>query len=153
MHRSAFRKKPQMQQQRPQQAAPAAPARVDLDDIRAQIANISREVAASVSSLAKDNTDVTVPADIDKSLKLVHERLDRLERNVKEVEAQQKRMAMAFSNAMLKMTDKVEKIAGGEDSTFSLAHSLEKLIDVLSNRKVSFKRNADGEISEAEVGV
>ena len=52
-------------------------------------------------------------------------------------------METNFSNALLKMSDRVSKISGGEDSEFSLAHSLEELIKVLS-QPVDIVRDNDG---------
>ena len=100
--------------------------------------------------LAAPKEDISVPGDIAASLRLVHGRLDRLERQQKEQETQLRKMATTFSNALLKMGEKVEKIAGVEDSSFSLAHSLEKLINVLGSRKFRFKRNADGDMVSME---
>jgi hypothetical protein len=70
-----------------------------------------------------------------------------------EVENQTKRMASTFSNAILKLADKVEKISGGEDSSFSLAHSLEKLLQVLTARKLRFIRDSNGDLTGAEVTI
>lgn len=100
--------------------------------------------------LAAPQEDISVPKDISVSLGKIHNRLDRLERNQEQVEAQAKRMATTFSSAILKLADKVEKIAGGEDSSFSLAHSLEKLLQVLSARKLRIIRDSNGDMVGVE---
>lgn len=153
MHRSAFRtKKPAMRGGQPEKAAPTT-ASNDLDDIRSQIAELSKDIRplrASMESLAAPSDDISVPSDIDKSLKSLHSRLDKIEGSIEELEAQQRRMSTTFSNAILKLADKVEKISGGEDSSFSLAHSLEKLIKVLESRKIRIIRDKDGDMTGLE---
>lgn len=101
---------------------------------------------ADISSLRLPPDDISVPADLAKSLKLVHARLDRLESLQKEVEAQALKAQTAFSNALLTLTGKIEKISGGEDSKFSLAHTLEELIRVMRAPK-SIKRDAEGNMN------
>ncbi len=105
---------------------------------------------AGIASLSAPKAPDTVPADIAQSLRLIHNRLDRLERGQAEIESQAKRMATTFSNAILKLADKVEKIAGVEDSSFSLAHSLEQLVGVLTNRRLRIIRDGDGNMAAVE---
>jgi hypothetical protein len=96
------------------------------------------------------NIRVSGGADFSKSLQAILNELERVRENQKRMEEAQQRMATAFANALLKLGEKVEKIAGGEDSSFSLAHSLEKLIDVLNNRKFRIKRDSDGNMISLE---
>lgn len=127
--------------------------RHELDEIREQIAGLTPKIVSlksSVDVLSKPKEDVSVPGDIAKSLRLVHGRLDRLESQQKEQDSQIKKATETFSNAILKMADKLEKIAGGEDSKFSLAHSLEKLLTVLQTRKLRIIRDNDGNMVAVE---
>ena len=134
----------------------AAKADLDLDEIKEQIVNLTKalspikETVAAVADKMKDKKDPKVPADVDKSLKMLHSRLDKIENQVDILADNQKRMATTFSSAIMALTDKIEKIAGGEDSEFSLSHSLEKLIDLLSNRKLKIVRNNDGDMVGVE---
>lgn len=157
MHRSNFRAK--RESSRLKEDAPqtrqAPSTSLDISSIREEISSLGAKIAPiamTVETLAAPKRDVSVPGDIAKSLDLIHARLDRLERVQKEQNTNQKRAETAFSNAILKMADKVEKISGGEDSEFSLAHSLEKLIQVLSARKYHVTRDRDGNMVEFEVG-
>jgi len=157
MHRSSFRAPKfagQVRQERVQPVVP--PLKGELDGLREQIENISRRLVpltSSVARLAAPREDVSIPADVAQSLKLVHGRLDRLERELAEAESSRKKMAATFSNAILKMGDKVEKIAGVEDSSFSLAHSLEKLLKVLSSRKLRIIRDSNGDMVAVETEI
>lgn len=155
MHRSNFRPRnrfaPVATKAAPKEAAPL-PSR-ELEAIKEQIANVSRDLSplrANVERLAAPKEDISVPGDIAQSLRLVHGRLDRLERQQREQDDQLKKMATTFSNALLRMGDKVEKISGGEDSSFSLAHSLEKLLAVLTSRRLRIIRDKDGNMAAVE---
>lgn len=160
MHRSNFRvrrKLGTLERARPvaQEAAKAAKSD-ELAELREQIENVAKTLSpltANVERLAAPKEDISVPADIGKAIQLAHNRLDRLEAQQKEALSELRRMATTFSNALLRMGDKVEKIAGGEDSSFSLAHSLEKLISVLSSRKMRVVRDSDGNMVELEMKV
>ena len=108
--------------------------------------------AKAVSSLRQklETSRVNSGADFDKSLKAILSILERIEARQAELESNQTRMSTTFSNAILQLADKVEKISGGEDSSFSLAHSLEKLIGVLTNKKLKIIRDKDGNMSALE---
>lgn len=152
MHRSNFRTRKSLSlKQEPKAQAAGSPK--ELDAIREQIENVSKRLSpltASVERLAAPKEDISVPKDIAQALRLAHSRLDRLESQQEQMLGEVRRMATAFSNAILKLSDKVEKICGGEDSSFSLAHSLEKLIETLENRKFRIKRDKDGNMTELE---
>jgi Mg2+ and Co2+ transporter CorA len=149
MHRSSFRAKKQFSAATT--AASKSPS--ELTEIREQIANLSQSLSplrANVERLAVPKTDISVPKDIARTLGEIQNQLNRLERRQAETEAQTKRMATTFSNAILKLADKVERISGGEDSSFSLAHSLEKLLAVLSSRKLRIIRDSHGDMVGVE---
>jgi ABC-type transporter Mla subunit MlaD len=150
MHRSNFRVKKPLGTPIPSREAPkAAPPDTFLRDLKEQIANLARDIdplKANVERLAAPKKDIAVPADVARSLGEAHNRLDRVEKNLAQIEAQLKKMSTTFSNALLRMGDKVEKISGGEDSSFSLAHSLEKLISVLASQKLDIIRDSDGDM-------
>lgn len=121
-----------------------------MDELREQIANISKDITplrSSVERLATPKKGVSVPEDVAQSLGEAHNRLDRVEKELDQVNKQLQRMSNTFSNALLKLGDKVEKIAGVEDSSFSLAHSLETLINVLTHRKLNIIRDKDGNMA------
>lgn len=153
MHRSSFRPQRRLagDLHKPK-VAPPAPDR-DLDGIREQIENVTKTLSplrASVERLAAPKQDISVPSDIAQALRLAHGRLDRVEKQQEAMLSELRRMASAFSNAILKLSDKVEKISGGEDSSFSLAHSLEKLLAVLTSRKLRIIRDSNGDMVEVE---
>lgn len=119
----------------------------DLDSIREQIENVSRKLSpltASVERLSAPKEDISVPADISQSLRQVHGRLERLERELREVESQSKRMAQTFSSAILRLSEMVEKHDG------ALAHSLDKLLGVLTCRKLRIIRDSNGDMVAVE---
>ena len=125
----------------------------ELGAIKEQIANLSSMMRSDMDALASKlapKDDVSVPADINQSLRSLHSRLDKIERQYEVLAKNQKQMATTFSNAILKLTEKVEKISGGEDSEFSLAHSLEQLISVLESRKFKIVRDNDGNMVRLE---
>ena len=154
MHRSSFRTKKQSTFSVPVREAAKSARPDELAQIREQIQNLNRSlapVASTVERLAVPKKDISVPEDIALTLGEIQNQLNRLERRQAEIETQTKRMATTFSNAILKLADKVEKISGGEDSTFSLAHSLERLLGVLSSRKLRIIRDSNGDMTEVEV--
>ncbi|HEY6022055.1 MAG TPA: hypothetical protein VIY48_19960 [Candidatus Paceibacterota bacterium] len=149
MHRSAFR--PRKAAVSLREVASPANGKDHSDDfaaLREQIANITSSIGplrGTVEKLAAPKEDVTVPGDISQSLKLVHNRLDRLEQENQRIADQQQKMATTFSNALLKLSDKVEKYEG------ELAHSLDKLTQVLSARKLRIIRDNNGDMASVEV--
>ena len=153
MHRSSFRvlKQPVRLEQPTTTRVP--PPSDELKAIRDEIGSLCAKLSpiqGTLDSLKARKDDVTVPADIAKSLQLVHGRLDRLEAHEKAADERAQKAITTFSNAILKLSDKVEKISGGEDSKFSLAHSLEKLIEILMTRSMRIIRNDDGDMIAVE---
>lgn len=163
MHRSNFRAKKQSltsghsydhtPQQGPSGQEP--PVNDQLEALQEQIQYVCDKLlpmkGALETLLAQQRHDNdTVPEDLGKAIRSVLERLDRLERNQAKTSDQFGKMQTTFSNALLKMGDQVEKISGGVDSEFSLAHSMETLIDVLSNRKYRVIRDNDGNMAKLE---
>ena len=160
MHRSNFR--PRRQQgdagqpvKSEQPAQSPSVAAQDVDSLREQIVNITRSLTpmrAAIDTLVEieKSDNIAVPKDMAKSIHLMHERLSRVERQQEKAFEQAKKVETTFSNALLKMGDKVEKISGGEDSEFSLAHSLEKLMEILNSRKYRIIRDAEGNMVSVE---
>lgn len=119
----------------------------NLEALREQIENVSSVLSPlrdSVERLSAPKDDIKVPADIAQALRLAHNRLDQLEETQKAALTEIRRMATTFSNAILKLSEKVEKHEG------ALARSLDKLIFVLSSRKLRIKRDNDGNMVELE---
>lgn len=148
MHRSSFRARKQpLVAHEPRSEVHQPKPDKELEAIREQIENVSKKLSpltASVERLAAPKQDISVPGDIAQALRLAHGRLDRLEEQQKVAIQELRRMATAFSNAILKLSERVEKHEG------ALAHSLEELIFVLSNRKLRIKRDNDGNMVELE---
>lgn len=128
---------------------PPPPINHDFSDIRAQIASLNEKISP-IAALATKKPDEALPADLHKSVQLLHGRLDRIEKEQKEQNAQQKRAETAFSNAILKLAEQVEKISGGEDVDFSLAQSLDTLIKVLESQKFRIVRDSYGNMTALE---
>ena len=148
MHRSSFRarKQPLIAEKR-EESRSSPKSDKELEAIREQIENVAKRLsplAQNVERLAVPKEDISVPADIQQALRLAHGRLDRLEEQQKQAVQELRRMATAFSNAILRLSEQVEKHEG------ALAHSLEELIFVLSNRKLRIKRDNEGNMIELE---
>lgn len=154
LHRGNFRPRQRVASGKPpKEAAPVSTSGL-VDELKAELSKISKDInpiKVTLERLSAPKKDVFVPDDIAKSLGEIQNRLDRLEKNQKKLEDQAKRMAETFSNAILKLGDKVEKVAGVEDSSFSLAHSLEQLLAVLSSRKLKVIRDSNGDMTAVEV--
>lgn len=160
MHRSNFRPRNKVarsfdvQSLLPAVSKPSV-SQEEFQSLKEQIKNIADRMVpikgALESILAQQRHDnETVPSDLGKAVRSLVERLDRLERHQAKTGEQFSKMETTFSNALLKMGDQVEKISGGSDSEFSLAHSLETLIDVLSNRAYRVCRDNDGNMVKLE---
>ena len=147
MHRSAFRQKHRPNNAVPRTEASSSSQKDEFEAIREQIANITESIhpiKTGVDTLSRARDDVAVPADIAQSLKALHSRLDKVETEVSGLSGKVERMSQAFGNAILKLSEKVEKHEG------ALAHSLDKLIFILSSRKLRIKRDNDGNMVELE---
>ena len=160
MHRSNFRPKKQGVRTAGHpavspEARPAVDDTSELELLREQIMNIGDRLLplkATMETVAAQqrHDNKTIPDDLGHAVRAILERMERLEGRQAKTGEQFSKMETTFSNALLKMGDKVEKIAGGEDSQFSLAHSLEQLIEVLSNRKYRVVRDSDGNMVKLE---
>lgn len=152
MHSSQFRSRSRT----PVNSGTASPPDSALDQLKAEIAEIRNrfeglvpaitDLKRSIESL-KPSDDIAVPADLAKSVKLIHARLDRLENQMDAIDKGERKREATIANALLTLNSRVAKISGGEDSKFSLAHTLEELIRVLRQPK-RIVRNSDGDMTK-----
>lgn len=126
--------------------------RKELEAIKTHLDNMTSFLPMMDDKISRlrPREEVEVPSDIAQSLKLVHERLDRIEKENRINESGHMRQFATFAKGLSMLADQVEKISGGKNNKFSLAQSLERLVSVLENRKYRVIRNNDGDMTALE---
>lgn len=120
----------------------ADPKRVDRMVDQAAIADLGKKMMSVSSALIK----------FAEQQKKVTSILNAILQMSEQERAQSAALLKQNEKALNRMTDSMRKIAG-EDSSFSLSQSLQKLIFVLSSRKYRIKRDVDGNMVELETKV
>lgn len=122
----------------------------DLADVRGQLDTLVGKIDSALRAFQKSDDDVALPADLAKSVLLLHGRLERLEMQQKQAEKGQKDTQSTFAGVLRDIMGRLDRLTDG-DSKFSLAHELEALNQTLG-KPVRLKRDAHGDINGWEVG-